>query len=112
MSQPHRLIDRSSLSQLFAQAREDPCTVSELEPLTFGTEGELMVEQFYHWVIRNSGVTRPRWLILSLSEIAWWMLDLYFGLDASGFQKSSGLPSCACTATRRVDRFTPHSQVP
>lgn len=23
-----------------------------------------------------------------LSQIAWWMLDLWFGLDASGFEKA------------------------
>jgi len=26
---------------------------------------------------------------LDCSEIAWWMLDLYFGLDASGFDHAS-----------------------
>ncbi len=25
---------------------------------------------------------------LPLRQISWWMLDLYFGLDASGFDKS------------------------
>lgn len=40
------------------------------------------------------------------------MLDLYFGLDASGFEKSSRPSSCTCTATRVIDSFSPHSQVP
>jgi hypothetical protein len=28
--------------------------------------------------------------MLFIRQIAWWMLDLYFGLDATGFDKSSG----------------------
>ena len=38
------------------------------------------------------------------------MLDLYFGLDASGFEKSSGLDSCTCTVTQTVDNFPPAAE--
>lgn len=40
------------------------------------------------------------------------MLDLYFGLDATGFEKSSESSSCAFDVVQTVENFLPHSPIP
>lgn len=52
------------------------------------TESELTITIVSAWG-KGGFLLHVRILIPLHREIAWWMLDLYFGLDASGFDKSS-----------------------
>lgn len=48
--------------------------------------------------------------MLCIRQIAWWMLDLYFGLDATGFDKSSVSSSFRRDIVQTTEIFYPAAQ--
>ena len=45
-------------------------------------------------VSNQAAVFRSTHCRFGLSQIGWWLLEVYFGLDASGFENARELPNC------------------